>query len=145
MKVVHCKREPYDIYIGRPSKWGNKFVIGKDGTRAEVVKKYEDWLFTQPDLLKQLPELEGKTLGCWCYPQLCHGMVLITICKERKHIVERLKVLLRIHDLKTKDFQAYNNLSDECGCLTKETFLIAKLLPEMNKYNITFEEIDAIC
>ncbi len=27
-KVVHCKRAPFDIYIGRPSKWGNPFVIG---------------------------------------------------------------------------------------------------------------------
>lgn len=23
--VVHCKREPYDVYIGRGSKWGNPF------------------------------------------------------------------------------------------------------------------------
>ena len=30
--VVHCTRGTHDIYIGRPSKWGNPFVIGKDGT-----------------------------------------------------------------------------------------------------------------
>ena len=24
-KVVHCKKELYDVYIGRPSKWGNPF------------------------------------------------------------------------------------------------------------------------
>ena len=28
------------VYIGRPSIWGNPFVIGKDGTRGEVVEKY---------------------------------------------------------------------------------------------------------
>ena len=28
---------PNAVYIGRPSIWGNPFVIGKDGTRAEVV------------------------------------------------------------------------------------------------------------
>ena len=39
-RVVHCKRENYDIYIGRGSKWGNPFVIGKDGSREEVVEKY---------------------------------------------------------------------------------------------------------
>jgi hypothetical protein len=38
--VVHCKREPYDVYIGRPSKWGNPFQIGRDGTRDEVIAKY---------------------------------------------------------------------------------------------------------
>ncbi|MEJ7642104.1 MAG: hypothetical protein WKF36_07900 [Candidatus Nitrosocosmicus sp.] len=21
-RVVNCKKEPYDVYIGRPSKWG---------------------------------------------------------------------------------------------------------------------------
>lgn len=36
MKVVHCKKEPYDVYIGRGSKWENPFVIGKDGDPGEV-------------------------------------------------------------------------------------------------------------
>lgn len=31
-------------YIGRPSKWGNPFVIGADGTRDEVVERYRTWL-----------------------------------------------------------------------------------------------------
>jgi hypothetical protein len=74
--VVHCKKSPYDIYIGRPSEWGNKFVIGKDGTREEVITKYEEWIKTQPELLAKLPELRGKVLGCWCAPQACHGDVL---------------------------------------------------------------------
>ena len=29
------------IYVGRPTKWGNRYVIGRDGTRDEVIKKYE--------------------------------------------------------------------------------------------------------
>ena len=62
--VVHCKRARHDVYIGRPSKWGNPFVIGKDGTRVDVIRKYEDWIRTQPHLLAALPELRGKTLGC---------------------------------------------------------------------------------
>ena len=39
-RVVHCKRAPFDIYIGRPSKWGNPFVIGRDGNREQVIEKY---------------------------------------------------------------------------------------------------------
>jgi len=31
-RVVHCKRAVYDVYVGRPSKWGNPFTIGRDGT-----------------------------------------------------------------------------------------------------------------
>lgn len=74
--VVHCKRERYDVYIGRPSKWGNPFVVGKDGTRKDVIAKYEAWLMQNPGLLADLPELRGKVLGCWCSPMDCHGDVL---------------------------------------------------------------------
>jgi len=27
--VVHCKKERYDVYIGRPSKWGNPFTLNR--------------------------------------------------------------------------------------------------------------------
>jgi len=82
MKVVHCKRDNFDIYIGRPSKWGNPFSIGKDGTRQEVIDKYEKWIINQPTLMKSLHELQGKILGCWCHPQPCHGDVLIKLTER---------------------------------------------------------------
>jgi len=75
--VVHCKHEPYDVYIGRPSKWGNPFEIGRDGTRAEVIKKYEEYLLQSDKLFVDIGELKGKVLGCWCSPQPCHGDVLV--------------------------------------------------------------------
>ena len=84
MKVVHCKKESYDVYIGRPSKWGNPFIIGKDGTREEVIEKYEDWLLRQPALIIELYELKGKTLGCFCSPNKCHGDILIKYAKKMK-------------------------------------------------------------
>ena len=74
--VVHNKRSKFDVYIGRPSKWGNPFAIGKDGDRDTVIEKYRSWLLRQPLLMKALDELEGKVLGCWCAPQACHGDVL---------------------------------------------------------------------
>jgi hypothetical protein len=83
MKVVHCKREKYDVYIGRPSKWGNPFTIGNDGTREEVIKKYREYILSKKSLLLCLPELKGKILGCWCSPKPCHGDVLIELIKER--------------------------------------------------------------
>lgn len=39
-KVVNLYKEPYDVYIGRGSPWGNPFVIGKDGDRKECIDKY---------------------------------------------------------------------------------------------------------
>lgn len=57
--LVTRRHAPHDIYIGRPSKWGNPFIIGRDGTREEVVAKYEAWLTGRPELMAALPELRG--------------------------------------------------------------------------------------
>ena len=84
-RVVHCKKEPYDVYIGRPSKWGNPYVIGRDGTREEVLQKYEEHVRSSKILMRALPSLDGKVLGCWCYPKPCHGDVLIKILEELKN------------------------------------------------------------
>ena len=64
------------IYIGRGSPWGNRFVIGRDGTRDEVCEQYEAWLATQPGLLARLPSLQGRDLVCFCAPRRCHGDTL---------------------------------------------------------------------
>ena len=81
-RVVHCKRERYDVYIGRPSKWGNPFVIGPDGSREQVIKKYRAWVLAQPALMAALPELDGKILACWCAPRPCHGDVLAELVRQ---------------------------------------------------------------
>lgn len=79
-KVVHCKKEKYDVYIGRPTYFGNPFEIGIDGDRKEVIEKYKDWFTMQIKtnyiFRTQLENLRGKTLGCWCKPLPCHGDVI---------------------------------------------------------------------
>lgn len=81
-KVVHFQKSQYDVYIARPSKWGNPFQIGKDGTRSEVIEKYRRWIHTQPQLMTDLHELRGKILGCWCSPSRCHGEVLYELANS---------------------------------------------------------------
>ena len=86
MRVVHCKKAAFDVYIGRPSKWGNPFSH-KNGTKAEfVVKsrkeaidKYKEWILNQSELMASLRDLKGKTLGCWCKPKACHGDILMEL------------------------------------------------------------------
>lgn len=91
-KVVHCKRDPYDIYIGRGSKWGNPFTHIPYGTQAtwivasreEAIARYEEWIRAQPELMEACKrELPGKTLGCYCVPLACHGEVLLKISEEK--------------------------------------------------------------
>jgi len=98
--VVHCKRTelPF-VYIARPSKWGNPFVIGKDGKRLEVIAKYEQWILHQHNLLLELPELIGHNLGCWCYPKICHGNVLLDLLLDWPHnLIRKLKNLEPSHE-----------------------------------------------
>jgi len=85
-RVVHCRIEHYDVYIGRPSKWGNPFshldgtrATFKVATRAEAIEKYRRWLLDNVELMAALPELRGKVLGCWCAPKPCHGDVLLEL------------------------------------------------------------------
>lgn len=73
-RIVNLKKEKYDIYIGRGSKWGNPFIM-RDHSEIErnrVCDEYEKWFWTT-DLPNQLFELIGKTLGCYCKPLRCHG------------------------------------------------------------------------
>lgn len=78
-RVVNIRHSCYDVYIGRGSIWGNPFIIGRDGTRLEVVEKYRDWIIMQPKLMAQLHTLQDKRLGCYCYPKACHGDVLVAL------------------------------------------------------------------
>jgi len=75
-EVVHCRQELFDVFIGRPSEWGNPFVKDRHGSRTEVIQKYRAWIVTQPRLMAKLPQLKGKILGCYCKPLACHGDVL---------------------------------------------------------------------
>ncbi len=77
--VVHCKKKHYDVYIGRPSKWGNPFVIGEDGSRKEVIEKYKKYILEKFTKEQIQEELKGKILGCWCSPLDCHGDILSEI------------------------------------------------------------------
>jgi hypothetical protein len=82
MRVVNKSKETYDVYIGRGSKWGNPFRIGVDGNRAQVIRLYHDYILKQPHLMKALPELKGKVLGCYCAPKPCHGDILMQLVSE---------------------------------------------------------------
>jgi len=68
------------VRIDRRSDWGNPFEMPDDGERAEVVAKFTKFYLPYKDgLLRRMPELRGKVLGCWCYPEECHGHILAEI------------------------------------------------------------------
>jgi hypothetical protein len=91
-----------NVYIGRrgvvfvkgsrfpkqASPFANPFRVGKQGDRKTVIAKYEAWLTEKlegdEDLQAELLSLDGKTLGCWCHPEACHGDVLLKLIKKLK-------------------------------------------------------------
>jgi hypothetical protein len=84
-EMKQAKNDGVFVRIDRATKWGNPFshLPGKGecqvATREDAIECYRLWVPTQPDLLEDLPELEGKVLGCWCAPRPCHGDVLIEL------------------------------------------------------------------
>jgi hypothetical protein len=81
MKLVHCKKEPFTHYIGRPSLFGNPYVIGKDGTREQVVIKFKRYAVQY--LLEEIKSLpKDAVLACWCSPQDCHGNAIMEIWED---------------------------------------------------------------
>jgi hypothetical protein len=59
--------------IDRNSDWGNPYEMPDDGDRDTVCDSYEIFFPRKFSLHDRLDELRGKVLGCWCYPQRCHG------------------------------------------------------------------------
>jgi hypothetical protein len=98
-----------NVYIGRDmslyvdgaigSIWGNPYRVAKPKvknnesnksnkskitsyTLEESLKKYREHIESRADLIEKLPELKGKTLGCWCKPNKCHGDVLVELVEK---------------------------------------------------------------
>ena len=91
--VINLKREPRlreefeyaqvidnTVLIDRRTKWGNRFRIGRDGNREQVVALYRADLWRRIRAgeipLEELAELESCWLACHRDPLPCHGHVL---------------------------------------------------------------------
>ena len=87
-RVVHVKdRVPGAVFIGRPGPYGNPFIIGRHGTRSEVIGLYRQMLYRLTDSMADLRnqairELRGKDLACFCAPLPCHGDILLEIANR---------------------------------------------------------------
>jgi hypothetical protein len=75
--------EPFDVYIGRGTPWGNPFQIGIGGvgdTREDVIRKYRDYfvneILVNEEKRKMLLSLRGYRLACHCKPLACHGDII---------------------------------------------------------------------
>lgn len=73
------------VYVGRPSRWGNPFVVTTKpvplacATTAEAARAFRATYRNSPSLIAEAQEqLRGKTLVCWCRESdACHADVLL--------------------------------------------------------------------
>ncbi len=82
------------VYVGRPTKWGNPFILPDDRSLGEIVRMYREWLAQSNPLknihgmrriavLSDLRTLRGKDLACWCpLDRPCHADVLLEIANK---------------------------------------------------------------
>lgn len=81
-KVVNMC-DDYDIYVGRPSKFGNPYshldisiAQFKVKNIDEALYKYEEYLLSNSELYNSLYELKYKKIACWCKTKKCHAYIL---------------------------------------------------------------------
>ena len=83
--VVNIRISEYDVYIGRAGKgqdgyFGNPFRLRANESRGATIDRYREYFYdrleTDPDFKNRIHELKGKTLGCFCKPDACHGDVI---------------------------------------------------------------------
>lgn len=87
------------VFVGRPSRWGNPFIMGIDGDAAECVRRYAamitpyrhqppnnglDKFYLSIAMMEDIKTtMRGKNLACWCpLNSPCHANILLEIANE---------------------------------------------------------------
>jgi hypothetical protein len=78
------------IYVGRPTVWGNPYVVGSELMNGETLNAKKAVALYEQHLADNFNErdirhcLRGKDLACWCaLDQPCHADVLLRIANSR--------------------------------------------------------------
>jgi hypothetical protein len=74
------------VHVGRPSRWGNPFVISVNRTRQQAIDDFRAALLAgrlQSSVEQVRRELGGKDLACWCrLDQACHADILLEVANS---------------------------------------------------------------
>ena len=97
-KVLNLRDSNYIIpenavYIGRDNPklglkdigLGNPFIIGRDGSRKDVIRKFRDLVYSSKKRRERIRQIvNGKSVVCWCAPEPCHGDVTLEIDRSNR-------------------------------------------------------------
>lgn len=93
------KMPPNTVYVGRPTPWGNPFIVGErpdrndePWSREKCVEMFRftmcatdrEGIFTDFEMCEiDLRTLRGKNLACWCrLDRPCHADVLLELANR---------------------------------------------------------------
>lgn len=105
VRIVRGERFPPNTKaVDRRSRWGNPFVVGKDGDAYECVRRYAAYLQGNGDLLDRLTDLTGFNLGCWDMewhgmgriPLDCHAPMLLRVANSPELLARPRAYLQRV-------------------------------------------------
>ena len=94
---INSRRDNFTRYIGRAwaefpeSVFHNRFHIGKDGDRVDVIIEYALWWFAPEQkwlrdfALAPVNIPDDSIFGCWCHPKLCHGDIVAGYINWKRH------------------------------------------------------------
>ena len=89
-RVVNINYELCEVYIGRPSMFGNPFPISREITRDEAILKFaayfERRIKEDKEFRDAVHSLKGKVLGCYCKPKACHGDYIASYLDNRSKL-----------------------------------------------------------
>jgi hypothetical protein len=71
---VSAKGTVVEFFRIHASKFQNPFTIKEEGGRQNCIDRFSDYLQKHE---VDVTELCGKTLGCWCAPEPCHGDAIL--------------------------------------------------------------------
>jgi hypothetical protein len=86
MKIVNLRNTKECFKVDRSTPFGNPFRLYKESDRGLVLDQYCNWIYApeqkwlRDKMRTEIPK--DATLGCWCYPKLCHAMVIACIVSE---------------------------------------------------------------
>lgn len=93
--LVNVKKKECDVYIGRrmpnvkfKAKSGHDGYFGNPyrledygGNREDCIRDFRNYFFSRlaqdKEFFQRVHTLKDKILGCWCWPDVCHGEVIV--------------------------------------------------------------------
>ena len=96
------KTPPGAVYVGRPTKWGNPFIISELVTRKKAVRLYRA-LLTGTFTERSIEKIIGQGAKC---PEQC--LALFPLLLLRSYVKRH------IHELRGKDLMCWCPLDQPC-------------------------------